>query len=66
MKCNLNPVDRTVRVTAGVVLGVVGLLVIRGLLGVVVLLLGAVLVFSGWIGFCHVYKFFRIDTSKKA
>ena len=25
----------------------------------------AVLIFSGSIGFCHVYKFFHIDTSKK-
>ena len=65
MQCNLSNTDRTIRVIAGLLLAGAGILLVRGLVGILLALLGAVLIFSGSIGFCHVYKFFHIDTSKK-
>jgi hypothetical protein len=57
---NLSPVDRYVRVTVGVAL--LG----SGVLGMLLDVLGAVLAFSGVIGFCHVYRACGISTAKKA
>ena len=65
MKVNQNTVERVVRSVGGVALIAVGLLVVKGILGIVLGLVGAVLLFSGVIGFCHVYKVFHINTSKK-
>lgn len=64
MKVNLCATDRVVRGIAGVILLVVGLFVVRGRKGIVLDALGATLLFSGSVGFCHVYSVLRIDTSK--
>ncbi len=66
MKVNQNAVERVVRGIIGVALIAVGLLVVRGVFGIALGLIGAVLLFSGAVGFCHVYKVFHINTSKKA
>lgn len=65
MKVNLGTVDRVIRGVAGVTLIAIGLFFVKGLIGVILGLLGAVLIFSGTVGFCHVYKFFHIGTSKR-
>jgi len=64
-EANLGPVDRVVRVVLGVALLGIGLIVVRGLTGVVLDLVGALLVFSGSIGFCHVCKVCGISTVRK-
>lgn len=66
MGTNLGMVDRVVRVVGGAAMIAVGLFLLRGLLGIVVGVLGALLIFSGTIGFCHVYKVLHIRTSRKA
>ena len=66
MKINQNTVERLIRGVIGAVLIAVGLLLARGILGILLDVVGAVLVFSGVVGFCHVYKVFHLDTSKKA
>ena len=66
MRCNQSPVDRAIRCVVGVILIVVGLFSVRGVLGVILDALGALLIFSGSIGFCHVYKVLHINTAKKA
>lgn len=63
---NQNAVERVVRAVAGVGLFALGLAVVRGLVGIALAVVGAVLLFSGVVGFCHVYKFLHINTSKKA
>jgi hypothetical protein len=65
MKCNLSPVDRVIRCAGGALLAVLGLFAVRGWLGILLALLGAVFVFSGTVGFCHIYKVLHISTSKK-
>ena len=57
MEPNLGPIHRSIRIAIGIVLLGVGLLAARGVLRVVLGLVGAVLVFSGSAGFCHVRKF---------
>ena len=63
---NLSPLDRAVRIVLGIALLGTGVFVVQGVAGVVVDLIGAVLVFSGTVGFCHVYKLCGICTAKKA
>jgi uncharacterized membrane protein len=57
VEVNTGRVERVVRVVGGIALAVLGLFVLKGVLGVLLALVGAVLVFSGSIGFCHVRKF---------
>ena len=63
---NLSPVDRTVRVVLGVVLLGIGVFVVQGGIGIGLAVIGGVLIFSGAIGFCHVYQACGICTAKKA
>ena len=63
---NLSPLDRAVRIALGIALVGTGVFLVHGVAGIVVGLIGAVLVFSGTIGFCHVYKACGICTAKKA
>lgn len=62
---NLSRLDRIVRVGAGALAVVLGLFAVGGVPGVMLALAGAVLVFSGTSGFCHVYKTFGVCTLKK-
>lgn len=57
MEKNIGPINRLIRVVLGVVLIAGGLFFVRGLLGIVLAMFGAVALFSGSVGFCHVYKF---------
>jgi len=66
MKANQSTIDRVIRGAVGVGLLFVGTVLVKGVFGIVLDVIGAVLLFSGFVGFCHVYKVFHIDTSKKA
>jgi hypothetical protein len=67
MGVNLGLVDRITRVVVGIALAGVGLFVVKGIFGIALAVVGAVLIFSGTVGFCHVYKFFGIcSTAKKS
>ncbi len=65
METNLCTIDRVTRGAVGAILIAVGLFVVHGAFGAVFCLVGAMLVFSGIRGFCHVYKVLNIRTSKK-
>jgi len=65
MTCNLSTTDRVIRCVLGVALVVGAALFARNLLGAALALVGAVLVFSGTVGFCHVYKVLGLRTLKK-
>jgi len=65
MGTNLGTLDRAIRGLGGIILVVAGLFVVKGLIGILLGLVGAVLIFSATVGFCHVYKVLHIRTSKK-
>ena len=66
---NEGPVDRTIRVVAGILLIAVGLLLLGGLeasvAGVVVAAFGLWLIVTGAIGFCPLYVPLGINTLPK-
>jgi len=66
MKANLSTLDRAIRGVVGAILLAVGFLVVRGVIGIVLGLVGAVLIFSGTVGFCHVYKVLHIRTTRRS
>ncbi len=67
MKTNESGLDRIIRVIAGVaLLALYFTQVITGGLGIVAVVLGAVLVITGAVGFCPLYGLFNIRTNKKA
>jgi hypothetical protein len=63
---NLSPLDRTVRIVLGIASLGIGVFAVPGVLGIVLDVAGAVLVFSGTVGFCHIYKVCGRSTAKKA
>jgi uncharacterized membrane protein len=65
MGTNLGRLDRVIRGVVGVALIAVGVFMVKGAVGVLLGLVGAVLIFSATVGFCHVYKVLHIRTSKK-
>lgn len=66
MGINLGTLDRVIRGVVGAILIAAGLFLVTGVARAVLCLLGAVLIFSGTVGFCHVYKVFHIRTCRKA
>ena len=66
MKMNESNVDRIIRAVAGVVLLYLGLGgVLGGALAVVADVLGVVLLLTGAVGFCPLYAIFKFGTLKK-
>ena len=66
MKLNEGSIDRIIRGVAGAILLVVGLVLVKGTIGIVLDVLGAVFLVTGIVGFCPLYTLFHISTSKKA
>lgn len=61
---NESSLDRTVRIILGLFLLVVALNII-GALKVIFLLISAILIITGLVGFCPLYKILKINTLKK-
>jgi hypothetical protein len=65
MKTNESGLDRVIRVVAGAALLVLYFTqVLSGGLGIVAVVLGAVLLITGVIGFCPLYTLLKIRTKK--
>ncbi len=65
MKANESNTDRIIRVIAGIILvGLYFMGIITGGLGIVILILGAILLITGVIGFCPLYALLKIRTNK--
>ena len=64
MKVNMGGIDRTARTAVGAVLLGGGLVLMSGLPGRVVEVIGAVLLITGIIGVCPLYKVLGIKTCK--
>jgi uncharacterized membrane protein YhiD involved in acid resistance len=56
MTRNVGMLDRVVRVIAGLVLAVVGIGVLGPIGGYVLALIGVVLILTGLVGFCPLYR----------
>lgn len=66
MKINEGTLDRTVRAIAGAVLLALGVLqVVSGVWLWVILIVGAILLVTGLVGFCPLYALLKINTLKK-
>ena len=66
MKINKSGLDRIIRVIAGIALLVLYFThVVSGGLGIVLIVVGAVLLITGVVGFCPLYAIMKIQTNKK-
>jgi hypothetical protein len=65
MKINEGPIDRIVRVALGVALLALGIFVVRGTLGIVLDVVGAIALVTGVTGFCLLYRLFGDFTTVK-
>ena len=66
MKKNIGLADRIVRIIIAIAIAVLFFTnIISGTAGIVLLILAAVLVLTGFIGFCPLYAPFKIRTNKK-
>jgi hypothetical protein len=65
MKTNQASWDRIVRVVLGIILLYLGLAdVVSGAFGIILAIVGAVLLFTGVIGFCPIYWLLKLGTKK--
>jgi hypothetical protein len=65
MKMNESNVDRIIRVVAGVVLLYLGFGMLGGALAIIADVLGVVLLLTGAVGFCPLYALLKFSTLKK-
>jgi hypothetical protein len=66
MKRNESGMDRIIRVVLGVALIVLfALHALSGTLGIVSLIVGAILLITGVVGFCPLYALLKLQTTKK-
>lgn len=66
MKINMGNTDKIVRVAAAAIIAVLFLTgVVKGTLGIVLLIIAVVLAATSLTGFCPLYSLLRINTRKK-
>ena len=66
MKKNMSNTERIIRVVVAALIAVLYLTgVIKGTLGLVLLIVGILLVITSLLGFCPIYPLLGINTSKK-
>jgi len=65
MKTNESGLDRIIRVIAGIVLLALYFLgTVTGVLGIVFIVVGAILLLTGLVGFCPLYALLKFRTNK--
>jgi hypothetical protein len=65
MKLNESNIDRIIRAVAGIVLLYLGFGVLSGGLGIVADVVGVVLLLTGAVGFCPLYALIKFSTLKQ-
>lgn len=66
MKKNMGKIDKTIRIIAAILIGVLYYTgTITGTLGLVLLILGAVFLLTSFISFCPLYLPFGLSTKEK-
>jgi hypothetical protein len=66
LKINESNIDRVIRGVVGVILLVVGVVLVKGTLDIVLDVIGVILLVTGIVGFCPIYALLHIGTSKKS
>jgi Protein of unknown function (DUF2892) len=67
MKANMGSTDKIIRIVLAIVFGLLYATgVVEGLLGIILLVLGAVFILTSAISFCPLYAPFGISTCKKS
>jgi K+-transporting ATPase A subunit len=67
MKKNMGTADQVIRILFAVLIAVLYFTnIISGTLAIVLLVLAAVFILTGFIGFCPLYLPFKINTNKKS
>jgi hypothetical protein len=64
LKQNESTLDRVVRVVIGVVAFLVGMYVLKGVAQTIALVISAIALVTGAVGFCGLYAIFGISTCK--
>lgn len=65
MTKNVGTIDRVIRVVLAIVLGYLYFSgTVTGALGIILLIIGVILLFTGLVGFCALYKPLGISTCK--
>jgi hypothetical protein len=65
MKINESNLDRIIRVVVGIILLALYFTgVVTGGLGILLIILGAISLITGAVGFCPLYAIFKINTKK--
>ena len=66
MKANMGTLDRTLRILIAVVIAILySTKVINGTPGAILLILAAILFFTGFMGYCLLYIPFKISTARQ-
>jgi len=67
MKANMGSTDKIIRIVLAIVFGLLYATgVVEGVLGIILLVLGAVFILTSAISFCPLYAPFGISTCKKS
>ena len=61
---NENSADRIIRIIAGIVLGLSALVFVTGNMQIILYIAAVILLATGFIGFCPIYKILGIKTTK--
>jgi hypothetical protein len=66
MNKNMGSTDKTIRIIAAILFGILYLTgTVSGIWGIILLILGIVFLLTSFIGFCPLYLPFKISTIKK-
>jgi len=66
MKKNMGTIDKVIRIVVAVIIGILYFTnVITGTLGIILMILGGIFIFTSLISFCPLYLPFGIKTTKK-
>lgn len=65
MKKNVGGLDKKIRIILGGILLIAGILLAPTGFGIALIVIGAVLLLTGWIGFCGLYTILKINTCKE-
>lgn len=66
MKANMGSTDKLLRIIAAIVIGILYFTnVITGTLGIILLVVAAIFLFTSLAGFCPAYTLIGMNTSKK-
>lgn len=62
MERNVGGLDRIIRLVIGVIMTIVGFIALSGAGGIIVGIIGVILLLTGLLGQCVLYRFLKINT----